>query len=181
MGTLRGLFGNSGISRPTCVRRIQSLLTGSVRAVASVRTVFRAVAETPLRATSSKSQPPHLVYVCYIYCLQNLSSDHLLSGVNRRIVLAGSARQIFGTQHLALSIQRCGRKPHKLQNAGGIGNGVSGGSANGRAGGYSHPARLSCEAMICHLSSRLSHVSVQTWQTFALGWDLSLPMACSRP
>src|SRR5215475_3839936 len=36
-----------------------------------------------LRATSPKSQPPHLVYG-YIYChFQNLSSDHLLSGVVR--------------------------------------------------------------------------------------------------
>jgi len=37
-----------------------------------------------LRSTQSnrpKSQPPHLVYE-YIYChYQNLSSDHLLSGV----------------------------------------------------------------------------------------------------
>jgi len=39
-----------------------------------------------LRSTQSnrsKSQPPHLVYG-YIYChYQNLSSDHLLSGVAR--------------------------------------------------------------------------------------------------
>ena len=90
VGTLRGLFGNSGISRPTCVRRMESLLTGSVRAVASVAARFaHAGSETPLRATSSKSQPPHLVYDWYIYCLQNLSSDHLLSGVNRRIVRKG--------------------------------------------------------------------------------------------
>jgi hypothetical protein len=41
--------------------------------------------------------------------------------------------------------------------------------------GYLHSARLSCEAMICHVPPRFSHVSVQTWQTFAFGSDLSLP------
>jgi hypothetical protein len=46
---------------------------------------------------------------------------------------------------------------------------------------YLHSTRLSCEAMICHVPPRLSHVSVQTWHTFALGWDLSLPTACSLP
>jgi hypothetical protein len=44
-----------------------------------------------------------------------------------------------------------------------------------------HSTRLSCEAMICHVPPRFSHVSVQTWHIFALGWDLSLPRACSRP
>lgn len=42
-------------------------------------------APVELRSTQSdrsKSQPPHLVYGWYIYChFQNLSSDHLLSGV----------------------------------------------------------------------------------------------------
>ncbi len=28
------------------------------------------------------SQPPHLVFGYFYYCLQNLSSDHLLSGVS---------------------------------------------------------------------------------------------------
>jgi hypothetical protein len=38
----------------------------------------------PLRATSSKSQPPHLVLDShYSYYNQNLSFDHLLSGVIR--------------------------------------------------------------------------------------------------
>src|SRR5258708_37582893 len=38
--------------------------------------------EAPLRATSSKSQPPHLVLDSHNYChIQNLSFDHLLSGV----------------------------------------------------------------------------------------------------
>lgn len=46
---------------------------------------------------------------------------------------------------------------------------------------FLHSTRLSCEAMICHVPPRFSHVSVQTWHTFALGWDLSLPRACSRP
>src|ERR1700735_3376367 len=41
--------------------------------------------EAPLRATCSKSQPPHLVFGCFYYCLLNLSSDHLLSGVKRRL------------------------------------------------------------------------------------------------
>ncbi len=39
---------------------------------------------------------------------------------------------------------------------------------------YLHSARLSCEAIICQLPPRFSHVSVQTWQTFAFGPDLSL-------
>jgi hypothetical protein len=46
---------------------------------------------------------------------------------------------------------------------------------------YLHSTRLSCEAMICHVPPRFSHVSVQTWHTFAFGWDLSLPTACSLP
>src|SRR5258708_31299127 len=38
--------------------------------------------EAPLRATRSKSQPPHLVLDSHNYChIQNLSFDHLLSGV----------------------------------------------------------------------------------------------------
>jgi hypothetical protein len=64
-----------GSWRDLPARRNPSLFTGSVRAVAL------AVAKAPLRATSSKSQPPHLVYEHHNYCLQNLSSDHLLSGV----------------------------------------------------------------------------------------------------
>ena len=40
---------------------------------------------------------------------------------------------------------------------------------------YLHSTRLSCEAMIGHVPPRFSHVSVQTWHTFAFGWDLSLP------
>jgi hypothetical protein len=46
---------------------------------------------------------------------------------------------------------------------------------------YLHSSRLSCEAMICHVPPRFSQVSVQTWHTFAPGWALSLPTACSRP
>ena len=54
---------------------------------ASVRTVafgtaFVLAPKAPLRATSSKSQPPHLVLDSHNYChIQNLSFDHLLSGV----------------------------------------------------------------------------------------------------
>ena len=70
--------GNSGLL--TDLRQAESILIHrSVRAVASgVETP-----EAPLRATSSKSQPPHLVFDShnYGYC-QNLSSDHLLSGVS---------------------------------------------------------------------------------------------------
>lgn len=47
--------------------------------------------------------------------------------------------------------------------------------------GYLQSARLSCEAMICQVPPRFSHVSVQIWHTFASGWDLSLPTACSLP
>jgi hypothetical protein len=87
--TLRGLYGNSGFVFATILTDLRQaefnpLLTGSVRAVASAHSSLaqtrRANAEAPLRATGSKSQPPHLVYG-YVYCLQNLSSDHLLSGV----------------------------------------------------------------------------------------------------
>jgi hypothetical protein len=56
--TLRGLYGNSGFERDLNARRIESKLTGSVRAVAS----GDRPPEAPLRATSSKSQPPHLVF-----------------------------------------------------------------------------------------------------------------------
>ena len=58
------------------------LLTGSVRAVAWARRAFLPALEAPLRATCSKSQPPHLVFGYFYYCLLNLSSDHLLSGVS---------------------------------------------------------------------------------------------------
>src|ERR1019366_1971686 len=47
--------------------------------------------------------------------------------------------------------------------------------------GYRHFTRLSCEAIICQVPPRFSHVSVQTWHTFAFGLDLSLPIACSLP
>jgi len=50
-----------------------------------------------------------------------------------------------------------------------------------RFSSYLHSTRLSCEAMICRVPPCFSHVSVQTWHTFALGWDLSLPRAFSRP
>src|SRR5712671_3589582 len=44
--------------------------------------------EAPLRATSSKSQPPHLVLDSQNNCHynQNLSFDHLLSRCNRRLL-----------------------------------------------------------------------------------------------
>jgi hypothetical protein len=43
---------------------------------------FCGIKRGSLRATRSKSQPPHLVFGYIYYCLLNLSSDHLLSGVN---------------------------------------------------------------------------------------------------
>jgi len=46
---------------------------------------------------------------------------------------------------------------------------------------YLQSTLLSCEAAICHLPSRFSQVSVQTWHTFASGCALSLPKACSLP
>jgi len=79
--TLRGLFGNSGL--PTDLRRADPILTHRKHAGCSFECgpcKFRP--EAPLRATSSKSQPPHLVYGSFYNCLQNLSSDHLLSGVS---------------------------------------------------------------------------------------------------
>jgi len=36
--------------------------------------------ESPTKSDRPKSQPPHLVFDSHIYC-QNLSFDHLLSGV----------------------------------------------------------------------------------------------------
>jgi hypothetical protein len=60
------------------------------RSIQTHRLVLRTVAAwrerpaAPLRATSSKSQPPHLVLDShYSYYNQNLSFDHLLSGVIR--------------------------------------------------------------------------------------------------
>jgi hypothetical protein len=81
--TLRGLYGDSGFRHFDDPDRPASggynpLLTGSVRTVASGA---NSASEAPLRATCSKSQPPHLVFEYLYYCLQNLSSDHLLSGV----------------------------------------------------------------------------------------------------
>ena len=61
--------------------RTQSLLTDSMRAVASDAVLSSSASQAPLRATCSKSQPPHLVFEYIYYRLQNLSSDHLLSGV----------------------------------------------------------------------------------------------------
>jgi hypothetical protein len=55
------------------------------------------------------------------------------------------------------------------------------GTRVGAFNSYLHSTRLSCEAMICHVPPRFSQVSVQTWHTFAFGWDLSLPTACSLP
>ena len=62
--------------------RKQSLLTDSMRAVASDAILSNSASQAPLRATCSKSQPPHLVFEYIYYCHQNLSSDHLLSGVS---------------------------------------------------------------------------------------------------
>lgn len=47
--------------------------------------------------------------------------------------------------------------------------------------GYLQSILLSWAAAICHLPLRFSQVSVQIWHTFASGWVLSLPMACSLP
>ena len=88
--TLRGLYGNSGHPDRPASGGIKPLLTGSVRAVApGVETP-----EAPLRATRSKSQPPHLVFEHPNYCHQNFASDHLLSGVNSHLKLAGELLSI---------------------------------------------------------------------------------------
>ena len=59
---------------------------------------------------------------------------------------------------------------------------ITSGRTEGHAfSSYLHFTRLSCEAMICHIPSRFSHVSVQTWHTSKFGLDLSLPKACSLP
>src|SRR5689334_1001601 len=78
--TLRGLFGNSGLL--TDLRQADTILTHRKHAGCSFECgPYRFRFKAPLRATSSKSQPPHLVYWSFYNCLQNLSSDHLLSGV----------------------------------------------------------------------------------------------------
>jgi hypothetical protein len=96
--TLRGLYGNSRAWTEGCgpvnrnfqtrqPKRYATNAAASSYSPASVRTVaFGAANElapkTPLRATSSKSQPPHLVLDFHnYYHIQNLSFDHLLSGV----------------------------------------------------------------------------------------------------
>jgi len=84
--TLRGLYGNSGIPDRPASGGSNPYFTGSVRAVASGASMVRNAPEAPLRATRSKSQPPHLVFEHPNYCLQNLSSDHLLSGVKGRLL-----------------------------------------------------------------------------------------------
>jgi len=79
--TLRGLYGKLRVTAQPPARPdagIESKLTGSC-AGCSFR---RLCAKAPLRATSPKSQPPHLVLDShYSYYNQNLSFDHLLSGV----------------------------------------------------------------------------------------------------
>ena len=76
--TLRGLFGRLRVPMRLHIGRMQSYSPVSVRAVAS----DAEASEAPLRATSSKSQPPHLVLDShYSDYIQNLSFDHLLSGV----------------------------------------------------------------------------------------------------
>src|SRR5271167_1053289 len=56
--------------------------------------MVRSAPEAPLRATSSKSQPPHLVLDSHNnYHIQNLSFDHLLSGVIRTLVRNPPVRQ----------------------------------------------------------------------------------------
>jgi hypothetical protein len=107
--TLRGLYGNSRVwidaansdeisklEAPTRLKRGARPIPyspASVRAVAA-GAVLLPRSEAPLRATSSKSQPPHLVFGYVYYCHQNLSSDHLLSGVNRRLVRNPGSRQL---------------------------------------------------------------------------------------
>ena len=84
--------GSSNRRFPTDLRQaeLNPYLTGSVRAVApGVETP-----EAPLRATRSKSQPPHLVFEHPNYCHQNFASDHLLSGVNSHLKLAGELLSI---------------------------------------------------------------------------------------
>jgi hypothetical protein len=81
--TLRGLYGNSGsyYGSPGATSRRDQIQNSPV----SVRTVAagRDRPAAPLRATRSKSQPPHLVLDShYSYYNQNLSFDHLLSGVS---------------------------------------------------------------------------------------------------
>jgi hypothetical protein len=103
--------------------RNQSLLTDSMRAVASEFRYTVCIAndpKAPLRATRSKSQPPHLVFEYFYYCLQNLSSDHLLSGVSadyyetrvrvNREKVVYPARQCgrLGGDHLARAEGECG-------------------------------------------------------------------------
>ena len=90
--TLRGLsrqLPGQGPKRKAEVPRMKALARptpclhphspASVRAVAHRRYAPGA----PLRATSPKSQPPHLVLDSHnYYHIQNLSFDHLLSGVS---------------------------------------------------------------------------------------------------
>jgi len=60
----------------------QSLLSDSLRAVAFGPVLADSAPKPRLERPRSKSQPPHLVFEYIYYCHQNLSSDHLLSGVS---------------------------------------------------------------------------------------------------
>src|ERR1035437_8433884 len=85
-----------------------------------------------------------------------------------------SDRSQKGCQFNAEQAQRVAPSPHPQDE-------VQGEERRCCTDSYLHPVRLSCEAMICHTLPRFSHVSVQTWHTFASGLDLSLPTACSLP
>ena len=67
--------------------------TGSMRAVAPGASFWCLRPKPRSEQPSSKSQPPHLVFGYIYYCLLNLSSDHLLSGVKRRLVRNPAVRQ----------------------------------------------------------------------------------------
>jgi len=90
-------------ARPT--RCVHPYSPASVRAVASSRSYCRSASEAPLRATSSKSQPPHLVLDSHNYChIQNLSFDHLLSGVIADYYEIGVCVNVKGDTGSALTL-----------------------------------------------------------------------------
>jgi hypothetical protein len=91
--TLRGLYGNSGIPDRPASGGSNPYFTGSMRAVAPGASFWCLRPKPRSEQPSSKSQPPHLVFGYIYYCLLNLSSDHLLSGVKRRIVRNAPSRQ----------------------------------------------------------------------------------------
>ena len=100
-------------------------------------------------------------------------AEHISMAMNKRSCLIG-----FG---VILSGARLGRRDRFIDRGVRRAKDLHFNWSITRQPNYLHSTRLSCEAITCHLPPRFSHVSVQTWHTFAFGWEASFPTACSLP